>query len=692
MTFLEMSFAGAVMILAITVIRAIGLNRLPKKTFILLWEAAMLRLMIPFSISSAFSVYTLFRRDEAPQAAPDLSFSDAAATYMPMDFWTGETLPTAVGESAPEPFPVWTAVWIVGMCLTLFGFAAAYWCAFRKFRCAEAVRDGYAAEWLKEQRLIRKVKICRLDGISSPLTYGVIRPVILLPKNPAAEDPEQLSYILSHELTHIKRFDMLRKLAAAAVLCVHWFNPAVWVLYLLLNRDIELACDEAVVRKTGSRSAYAEALIQMEEKRSISSLYSNFSKNAIEERIVAIMKTKKIGLAASAAASAAVIGVMCVFATSAAEPSEKSKTESKDVLAAKASVIAEETLNANPDLEWYTYDEYKAWIENEKIELQKLLGTKAKTGSRGEFVWTQQLIDETIAQYEALLEQIEDRSIRLSKITDGVQQVKQEIDNISDVIRQNSDAVIELSEKEEILKRCGAYGLSQDQNGNLLYNGETVRFFCDGVEVEEGCWATYYVCLNEAGTVDVFTKYEPTENGDGSIDPHGKLVGLEKADPKEFENGELAFLYMSDGMCETEDTVCATVCTTEETAYIFDLHDHTGHHARSGHHGHCDSVYYTAEFTGTAVAAEDEIYEGAPSAADFEKYQKFGIEICYVYNQGWNITWNGKAVRKFTDISPSGGVFTCESADGKGIDVCTSYDESGRLCGIKTQPYLRWTF
>lgn len=95
---------------------------------------------------------------------------------------------------------------------------------------------------------------------------------------------------------HICRFDAITKLIATYALCIHWFNPLVWGMYILLNRDIELACDESVIRQFGekSKSVYSMMLIHMEAKKSgLSLLCNNFSKNAVEERITAIMNTKR---------------------------------------------------------------------------------------------------------------------------------------------------------------------------------------------------------------------------------------------------------------------------------------------------------------------------------------------------------------------------------------------------------------
>lgn len=104
----------------------------------------------------------------------------------------------------------------------------------------------------------------------------------------------------------------------AAVVCIHWFNPLVWSMYLLANRDIELSCDEAVVRIFGvaERSSYAFTLIELQERKAqFAPLTNHFSKNTIEERMVSIMKTRKVTLLSVAAAFAVVAGTAAVFAT-----------------------------------------------------------------------------------------------------------------------------------------------------------------------------------------------------------------------------------------------------------------------------------------------------------------------------------------------------------------------------------------
>lgn len=313
MTLLERSLAGALLILVTAALRVVARHRLPKRTFVALWWVAVLRLLIPAALPSRFSVYTLLAGlGRTPAQAP--AGVGTAVRVIP-----SAILPQAA-EAAPQaaavrPFPVWTAVWLAGMALLAAGFTIFYVRSQRKFRTSLPVEGGYAADWAKAHP---RVAVRVSDRISAPLTYGFLRPVILLPKHMDWTDGEALAQILTHEYIHIRHLDGVTKLALAAALCVHWFDPAVWLLYVLANRDIELACDEAVVRLLGRPGAYARTLLQMEETRSgYRPLYSHFSRNAIEERIKAIMKLKKTSAAALVCALLLVAGVTTVFATSA---------------------------------------------------------------------------------------------------------------------------------------------------------------------------------------------------------------------------------------------------------------------------------------------------------------------------------------------------------------------------------------
>lgn len=321
MTLLQMSFSGAVLILAIIVIRAAAVNRLPKKTFLFLWWIALLRLLLPFSVPSIFSAYSFANQSTLVR---DAIGQNTAANVIPAAY-EGEIsingiLVETTAAQGNNSGNIWLTLWSVGIALCAAFFMVSYLRGYFEFRASLPVSSEFAAKWLKEHRLRRPVTIRQSDRIAAPLTYGVFHPVILMPENTDWRKEEQLRYILAHEYVHIRRFDAVTKMFLAAALCFHWFNPLAWVMYFLCNRDMELACDESVVRQFGqdSRSDYANTLISMmEQKNDLSPLCNHFSRNAVEERITAIMRTKRLTIGAVAVSIALLAVVAVLFATSA---------------------------------------------------------------------------------------------------------------------------------------------------------------------------------------------------------------------------------------------------------------------------------------------------------------------------------------------------------------------------------------
>ena len=310
MSLLQMSFAGGILILAVIVIRALAINMLPKKAFNALWGISVVRLMIPFSIPSAFSVYSLMG-SHAP------GNGSQAICVLPIGA-SGQA--ASMPDSITNAVSTWTVVWAAGVLVCAVFFSLAYWKCRKEFQTSIPVGNDFTENWLSVHQQGRRISIRQSGRFSAPLTYGVLHPVILMPTSTKWENTDSLAYVLAHEYVHIRRFDSIRKLVLIVVLCVHWFNPLVWVMYILANRDIELSCDEAVVRFFGenTKAAYARALISMEETRSgLTPLCSSFSKNAIEERITAIMKIKKTTVFSLVLAGFIVVGTATAFATSA---------------------------------------------------------------------------------------------------------------------------------------------------------------------------------------------------------------------------------------------------------------------------------------------------------------------------------------------------------------------------------------
>ena len=348
-----MSVAGGVLILFIVVIRAVAIHRLPKTTFFVLWLIAALRLLLPLSIplpgglpvnvASISDAVQDFAAQNFVQGNEEGSSSTQAPPSFAPDVEPGEQFQATAQEI--ERVPVFVVVWLAGSLLLAAYFTISYLRSLQKFRMSLPDNTPYVQRWLSEHRITRPLEVRSSDLISSPLTYGILRPVILLPKKFDRSDETVLQYVLAHEYIHIRRFDAITKILFAATLCVHWFNPLVWVMYVLANRDVELSCDGCVLRMLGEKekSAYARALIRMEERKSgMSALYSHFSKNAITERIEAIMKFKKTSIAACALALVVTVGATTAFAVSSSDGNGAHSWISRD----DATLIDLESINA----------------------------------------------------------------------------------------------------------------------------------------------------------------------------------------------------------------------------------------------------------------------------------------------------------------------------------------------------------
>lgn len=521
-----MSFAGAVMIVVITVMRAFLIYRVPKRTFLVLWGITLARLLLPFSVPSSFSIYTWF----AKRAAERASGNGAVLTL-------GTALQEGQVTAAPHPIPIphsaatvsiWAIIWALGALIC----AAIFFMTYRKccweFQTSLPVDNDFTRNWLSRHPLKRPIQIRQSQLVPAPLTFGILRPVIPMPKATDWSDEHALQYVLAHEFVHIRRFDTITKLILTAALCVHWFNPLVWVMYILANRDMELSCDEAVVRLFGEekRASYARTLIAMEEtKGGMAPLCNYFSKNALEERMTAIMKLKKSTVLSISLAVLIVAGTTTAFATSPkAEDLEADSitlmagiesTYTKDgktyyVLGDGSMMEESEYLKKYPvpEVEWWTYEGYKEWLENEKKELQSMLGETGRANGE-KFTWTQEKIDETIAMYEQMLQDIKN-GVKYSKTVDGQEDIllamnPGQIDTTAEVTTDINATASDKLTLEKMLDRYGEHGISFDKNGNMLFQGELVRWFQDDADAGNGAASALCQYYNQDGTVDVHT-------------------------------------------------------------------------------------------------------------------------------------------------------------------------------------------
>ena len=557
MSLLQMSFLGTVIILLIVVLRAVLINRLPKKTFLILWWIALIRLLVPFSIKSVTSIYSLLQSiysDINPVRTAQTT------TFLPIH---GNMPEIANGLSEAmvqrtESISILSVIWLAGLLLCFGFFAVSYIKCYREFRFSLPVENDILEAWKEKHPLKRSLSIRQTETIAAPLSYGVIRPVILMPKNTEWKNIYQLRYVLEHEYVHIRRLDMLTKLIMIAAVCIHWFNPLVWVMYILFNRDLELSCDETVVRRFGMdiKSVYATALISMEEKKSgLTPLCNSFSKNAIEERIRAIMKIKKTSKFAVIISAVLVICVTGGFATSASSLEKKTETAQENgettVALNEVNIREDESLSSS-DVEWWTAEEYAKWLDEEKEVLQSMIGEKAYTGGDGWFVWTQEKVDETSALYEDNLQKIKD-GMKLSKSSDdavgitmayspeNIEYAKQEAETVT----ENKDSNENVFSEEQLSEYAKAGITYQKETGFLMYDGKTIGYFRD--EFKPG---TYTISSKRGGTLRVEVQREN----------YGTITDV-KAEPlsDDFWSEPAALVESSGGEAVTADEMKGSV-------------------------------------------------------------------------------------------------------------------------------------
>ena len=265
MTVINMSVTGSFVILAVCLARLL-LKRAPKSASYLLWLVVGFRLLVPFSIESAFSLVPFNSAQPIPQQFVEWQMPDppppqpalgantdpgpalqpqAAAPGGPNLAASQETL--AQASTRPVSWPdVMPWLWLAGVAaMTLYG-AISYCSLNRKLRQARRVGAG----------------IYRADNITSPFVMGLFRPRIYLPPHLKAHE---LEYILLHEQTHISRKDHIVKLLAFFILALHWFNPLAWLSFQLMGKDMEMSCDEQVIRKMGGgiKKDYSMTLLSM---------------------------------------------------------------------------------------------------------------------------------------------------------------------------------------------------------------------------------------------------------------------------------------------------------------------------------------------------------------------------------------------------------------------------------------------
>ena len=299
----NLSISASWLILAVLVLRVV-LKKAPKWVMPLLWGVVALRLVCLFSIESALSLIP--SAETIPSEIVTETREPVLYEQATLDIVTNPTLPSAaevpVGVSrqqAQVDFNIYSVLWLAGMAALLVHALVSAGKLKRKLATAILLRDN----------------IYESEFVDSPFVFGVVKPNIYLPMH---MDEGTAAYVIAHECAHLARRDHWWKVLGYLVLALHWFNPLVWVAYILFCRDIELACDEKVVRGLdgAARADYSQALLSCAApKRAVAACPLAFGEGNIKMRVKSALHYKKPAFWVAAVAVLAVVIVAVCFLT-----------------------------------------------------------------------------------------------------------------------------------------------------------------------------------------------------------------------------------------------------------------------------------------------------------------------------------------------------------------------------------------
>ena len=277
----NMSISASWLVLVVLILRFV-LKKAPKWVNILLWGIVAIRLICPFSFESALSLIP--SAETFPEKVISGPSFDVQTGITPVDnrindylgdrYFEGVTVPANNGNNI---MTILTIVWTIGILLLVAYTVISYWRLRRKVDTAVRYKDN----------------IFQSENVKSPFVLGIIKPRIYLPFNMNGQD---LEHVVAHEQAHIHRKDHWWKPFGFLLLTIHWFNPLVWLAYVLLCRDIELACDERGIKELGNeqRADYTQALVACSvNRRMIAACPLAFGEVGVKDRVKSVMNYKK---------------------------------------------------------------------------------------------------------------------------------------------------------------------------------------------------------------------------------------------------------------------------------------------------------------------------------------------------------------------------------------------------------------
>lgn len=322
---LNMSIAAGWLVLVIMVLRLI-LKKAPKAIYCILWGLVGIRLVCPFTIESIFSLLPSGETvpEEIVYAVEPTIQSGVTILNSYVNPIISEGLaPTGKTGATPMQTVLFTAsvIWLTGMVIMGCYGMISYLRLHKRTR--EHIRFDINSDENGDfcTKYEKDIRLC--DQISTPFILGMFRPCIFLPSDISREDA---LYVIAHERAHLKRRDHWWKPIGFVLLTIYWFNPLIWAAYILLCRDIELACDEKVIRDMGteSKKPYLESLINCSSsERMISACPLAFGEVDVERRVKNVLHYKKPGFWLVAAAVLACVAAAVCFLTDPHKQSEE---------------------------------------------------------------------------------------------------------------------------------------------------------------------------------------------------------------------------------------------------------------------------------------------------------------------------------------------------------------------------------
>ena len=300
---INMSISASWLIFAVLILR-LALKKAPKWVNVLLWGIVAIRLICPFSFESALSLIP--SAETFPKKIISGPSFDVQSGITPVDnrindylgdrYFEGVTVPANNGNTI---MTILTIVWTIGILLLVAYTVISYWRLHREIDTAVRYKDN----------------IFQSENVSSPFVLGLIKPRIYLPFKLDGQDME---HVVAHEQAHIRRKDHWWKPLGFLLLTIHWFNPLMWLAYVLLCRDIELACDEKVIKGLSNeqRADYTQALVACSvNRRMIAACPLAFGEVGVKERVKSVMNYKKPAFWVIIIAVIVCVGVAVCFLT-----------------------------------------------------------------------------------------------------------------------------------------------------------------------------------------------------------------------------------------------------------------------------------------------------------------------------------------------------------------------------------------